>query len=192
MRKFLWVFIAIIGVSAAVMLNGMTRMSDQPDDGDPLTESDPERIAYRDVYYDKCLDGSSAAPDERYCELMADKTIAYYTDKGMTQEILHFGTYGIVDRFYHTPTPLEEMEAKVDAERLAERSGADGSKRFTGEKLTEYENALDKLYGESDVFMSKAQRCDPESAFMQAALKANADMTVEQLHRGMDCDGWDK
>ncbi|MDA7787975.1 hypothetical protein N8940_01945 [Sphingomonadaceae bacterium] len=166
-------------------------MSEQPDDGDPHTESDPERIAHRDAYFEKCLDGSSAAPDELYCEWMADKTIAYYTDVGMTQEVLHYGTYGLVDRFYHTPTPLEEMEAKVEAERLAERSGPDGSTRFTGGQLAEYEAALDDLYAESDVFMSKAQRCDPEGEFMLAFQQQRPGVPVSELHKGMDCAGWD-
>lgn len=191
MRKFLIFFIIVAGIPALVALNGMYRMSKDIDD-DPMTETNPERLAHRETVYENCLQGSTAAPDERYCAQMADQEIAYYTEAGFVQEMFSHGTYGIVPRFYHTPTAEEEMRARLAAEELAMRRGADGSTRFTGEKVAEYKEALDKLYEKSDVFMSKAQTCDPEGDFMQALRKQRPDTPVEELHKGMDCKDWDK
>jgi len=194
MRKFLIIFLVIVGIPALIALNGMIRMSEalEAEDDDPLTETDPERLAHRDAVYKKCLQGSNAAPDELYCEHMADKEIAYYTDVGFIQEIFHFGTYGLVPRFYHIPTADEEMKARLEAERLAERRGANGSTRFTGEKVAEYEEALDKLYEQSDVFLSKAQTCDPDGDLMKSLQEQRPGVSIKELHKGMDCEDWDK
>lgn len=191
MRKVFIFLSVIILIVALATLNGFRKMGSASDD-DPMTENQPERIAHRDAVYAECLDGSVATPDELYCRQMADKTNAHYTELGFLQEVLHHGTFGIVPRYYYTPTPAEELKIRLEAERFAASNGADGSSRFTGAKVALYEEQLDQAYAESDVFQSKAERCDPEGETMKAIMKMRPGESVEQLHRGMDCEGWDR
>lgn len=191
MRRFAILFLILIGLPAAILLYGMVEAGKAMDD-DPLTETDPVRLEYRDKKYAECIGDLTAKPDEIYCGAMADQTIAYYTTTGMLQEFASFGTHGLIPRPFHEPTELEEMEARVKAESYAKRKGADGSARFTGAKLAEYEAKLDKLYETSDVFYSKAQRCDPDGELMKSIMEASPGRSAEDLHRGMDCEGWDK
>ena len=193
MKKiFVVLFVVFLLTPAFVFISGVVRMEQVPDDGNPLTEDDPVRLAHRDAVNEECIGDVKAAPDILYCEQMADLTIAYYTDSGITQEVLHFGTFGLVPRYFHEATPLEEMEVRVRAEQLALDEGADGSERFTGEKLAEYEAKLDKFYEESDVFLSVKQRCDPNGETMKAIQGARPGVSIEELHKGMDCENWDQ
>lgn len=185
------VLFAVIGIPVLVLGNGALRLSNA-NDADPTTETVPERIAYRDAVHAECLSGSEAAPDELFCDLMANKVNAHFTGMGLTQEILHYGTYGIVPHYFYTPSDAEVASIRLEAERFALSNGADGSTRFTGERVEDFEQALDQANEESDVFLSKRQRCDPEGETMQAIMDLRPGETIEELHRGMDCSGWDE
>lgn len=193
MKTIIRICAALVLLAAVLIFVGFFRMAQNPDiDKDPLTQTEPERLAHRDAYFAKCMDGSKAKPDEIYCSRVADKTISYFTNMGFIQEVFHHGTFGIVPRAYNEPRELEKMEARVEASSYARRQGAGGSTRFDGTKLEEYQSALDGLYEDSDVFMSKKQRCDPEGEWMQAVMKQRPGVSVEELHKGMDCKDWDK
>ncbi len=189
MKKLVKLIAILILIPALIMGIGLFRAGGKLNsDPGALGNQSPERIAHRDMVYSECLNGSNADPDIIYCTEMADGVNAYFTNTGFLQEMASWGSFGLVPRYYHTPSPMEEMRAKVSAERNAKDNGADGSIRFTGTKLSEYEAQLDRLETDSPVALSKSELCDPESAQLKMTREQLGEEGVARAREAMQCD----